>query len=109
VGLGSALTVSGIALRTASRFKLRRQLELRLARDAPNYSQGGDREERLCNKARMPRRLCGPIVMASHGRRGVAAVVLGSESTKVLAHCSIPVLVHRASQLSATQMLTALS
>jgi nucleotide-binding universal stress UspA family protein len=52
---------------------------------------------------------CDLIVMASHGRRGVAAIVLGSETTKVLTHCSIPVLVHRDSQLSAAQVLTALS
>jgi nucleotide-binding universal stress UspA family protein len=38
---------------------------------------------------------CDLIVMASHGRRGVSAVVLGSETQKVLAHSSIPVLVVR--------------
>jgi nucleotide-binding universal stress UspA family protein len=38
---------------------------------------------------------CDLIVMASHGRRGIAAVVLGSETLKVLTHCKIPVLVHR--------------
>jgi nucleotide-binding universal stress UspA family protein len=38
---------------------------------------------------------CDLIVMASHGRRGVAAIVLGSETVKVLTHCKIPVLVHR--------------
>lgn len=35
------------------------------------------------------------IVMASHGRRGMAALVLGSETTKVLTHSKIPVLVLR--------------
>jgi nucleotide-binding universal stress UspA family protein len=35
------------------------------------------------------------IVMASHGRRGLAGVVLGSETTKVLTHSKIPVLVCR--------------
>lgn len=35
------------------------------------------------------------IVMASHGRSGVAAVLLGSETTKVLTHSKIPVLVVR--------------
>ncbi len=35
------------------------------------------------------------IVMASHGRRGVAALLLGSETQKVLTHCRIPVLVYR--------------
>ncbi len=38
---------------------------------------------------------CDLILMASHGRRGVATVVLGSETVKVLTHCKIPVLVHR--------------
>ncbi|MFM9849702.1 MAG: universal stress protein [Hyphomicrobiaceae bacterium] len=35
------------------------------------------------------------IVMASHGRRGYTALLLGSETHKVLAHSTIPVLVHR--------------
>ena len=36
---------------------------------------------------------CDLIVMASHGRRGVAAMLLGSETTRVLVHCDVPVLV----------------
>ena len=39
---------------------------------------------------------CDAIVMASHGRRGVSAVVLGSETVKVLTHSKIPVVVVRA-------------
>ncbi len=35
------------------------------------------------------------ILMASHGRRGISAVVLGSETIKVLTHSAIPVLVVR--------------
>ncbi len=35
------------------------------------------------------------IAMASHGRRGVSALVLGSETLKVLTHSTIPVLVYR--------------
>lgn len=38
---------------------------------------------------------CDLIVMASHGRRGVGALVLGSETNKVLTHSKIPVLVYR--------------
>jgi len=38
---------------------------------------------------------CDLIVMASHGRRGISAIVLGSETVKVLTHTKIPVLVHR--------------
>jgi nucleotide-binding universal stress UspA family protein len=38
---------------------------------------------------------CDLIVMASHGRRGVSALVLGSETHKVLTHSTVPVLVVR--------------
>ena len=41
------------------------------------------------------RRKCDLIVMASHGRSGLKAVLLGSETQKVLAHAGVPVLVHR--------------
>jgi len=42
------------------------------------------------------RQSCDLIVMASHGRRGISAIVLGSETVKVLTHSTIPVLVVRA-------------
>ena len=38
---------------------------------------------------------CDLVVMASHGRRGLAGLLLGSETTKVLTHSKIPVLVCR--------------
>lgn len=38
---------------------------------------------------------CDLIVMASHGRKGVAGMLLGSETQKVLTHTKIPVLVTR--------------
>jgi nucleotide-binding universal stress UspA family protein len=38
---------------------------------------------------------CDLIVMGSHGRKGVVALVLGSVTYKVLAKAHIPVLVHR--------------
>jgi nucleotide-binding universal stress UspA family protein len=38
---------------------------------------------------------CDLIVMASHGRRGLAGLLLGSETTKVLTHSKTPVLVCR--------------
>ncbi|MBL8245496.1 MAG: universal stress protein [Rhodanobacteraceae bacterium] len=41
------------------------------------------------------RRGCDLIVMASHGRRGLEALLLGSETQKVLTHCKVPVLVVR--------------
>jgi len=41
------------------------------------------------------RHRCDLICMASHGRRGISALVLGSETTKVLTHGTLPVLVLR--------------
>ncbi|EHP44139.1 universal stress protein [Cupriavidus basilensis OR16] len=38
---------------------------------------------------------CDVIFMASHGRRGLAGLLVGSETQKVLTHCTIPVLVYR--------------
>ena len=38
---------------------------------------------------------CDLIVMASHGRRGVQALLIGSETQKVLTHSKVPVLVYR--------------
>jgi nucleotide-binding universal stress UspA family protein len=38
---------------------------------------------------------CDLIVMASHGRRGLASLLLGSETAKVLTHSKVPVLVVR--------------
>ena len=38
---------------------------------------------------------CDLIFMSSHGRRGLTALLLGSETQKVLTHSAIPVLVFR--------------
>jgi nucleotide-binding universal stress UspA family protein len=38
---------------------------------------------------------CDLIFMASHGRHGISALLLGSETGKVLTHSKIPVLVYR--------------
>jgi nucleotide-binding universal stress UspA family protein len=38
---------------------------------------------------------CDVIFMASHGRRGLGALLLGSETSKVLTHSKIPVVVYR--------------
>ena len=38
---------------------------------------------------------CDLIFMSSHGRRGFSALLLGSETNKVLTHSTIPVLVYR--------------
>lgn len=38
---------------------------------------------------------CDLIFMASHGRRGISGLLLGSETQKVLTHSKVPVLVYR--------------
>lgn len=38
---------------------------------------------------------CDLIFMASHGRRGLSAMLLGSETARVLTHTKIPVMVYR--------------
>ena len=40
-------------------------------------------------------RSCDTIFMASHGRRGLSGLLLGSETHKVLTHSTIPVVVFR--------------
>lgn len=39
--------------------------------------------------------MCDVIFQASHGRRGMSGLLLGSETQKVLTHSKIPVLVYR--------------
>jgi nucleotide-binding universal stress UspA family protein len=41
------------------------------------------------------RNRCDLILMATHGRRGISRLLLGSETSKVLAHSKVPVLVYR--------------
>jgi len=58
------------------------------------YFAKGDRPYvAIINAAK--KKKCDLIFMASHGRSGIAGLVLGSETTKVLTHSKIPVLVHR--------------
>ena len=38
---------------------------------------------------------CDLVVMASHGRKGIQRILLGSETQHVLTHCTVPVLVLR--------------
>lgn len=41
------------------------------------------------------RKRCDLILMASHGRKGLQGLLLGSETQKVLTHSTVPVLVYR--------------
>jgi len=54
---------------------------------------GGHPYEEIINYAKA--RKCDLIIMASHGRKGLDAVLIGSETVKVLTHSTIPVLVVR--------------
>ncbi len=40
-------------------------------------------------------RKCDAIFMATHGRRGISKLLLGSVTQKVLAHAGVPVVVYR--------------
>jgi nucleotide-binding universal stress UspA family protein len=57
------------------------------------HVMAGDPYEAIIDAAKS--RGCDLIFMASHGRRGISALVLGSEAVKVLTHSKIPVLVCR--------------
>ena len=62
--------------------------------DASKISLTADQPWRAIIGAARSKR-CDLIVMASHGRRGLSALLLGSETAKVLTHSKIPVLVCR--------------
>jgi len=57
------------------------------------HAVGGFPYDEIVKAAR--RNGCDLIVMASHGRRGISKLLLGSETSKVLAHSPVPVLVCR--------------
>jgi nucleotide-binding universal stress UspA family protein len=54
---------------------------------------GGEPWKAILRTARS--RKCDLVVMASHGRSGIAGVLLGSETARLLTHCKVPVLVCR--------------
>ena len=58
-----------------------------------DYVTGSFPYDEIIKAARRNR--CDLIVMASHGRRGISKLLLGSETSKVLAHSTVPVLVCR--------------
>jgi len=57
------------------------------------YVMGAHPYDEIVKAARRYR--CDVIVISSHGRRGFSKLLLGSETTKVLAHSTVPVLVCR--------------
>ena len=58
-----------------------------------SYVLGAHPYDEIVKAARRQR--CDVIVIASHGRRGISKLLLGSETSKVLAHSTVPVLVCR--------------
>lgn len=99
----AAIYVAGIS---AGRYKEVTMREARKALAAVEVEAGtaGVRYQSVALTANSPwegiirsakRKRCDLIVMSSHGRRGLASLLLGSETTKVLTHTRIPVLVCR--------------
>jgi nucleotide-binding universal stress UspA family protein len=65
----------------------------RRVRCSTHTTLGGEPWNAILRAARAAR--CDVIVMASHGRSGLSGLLLGSETTQVLARSRIPVLVVR--------------
>jgi nucleotide-binding universal stress UspA family protein len=91
-------------LDAAARAAIDKQATALLADAAATAGNAGIEFETLSDEADPPHdgiiaaaesRRCDLIFMASHGRRGASALLLGSETQKVLTHCKIPVLVYR--------------
>ena len=57
------------------------------------YASGDSPYQEIIKAAKA--RKCDLIFMASHGRSGIAGLLIGSETSKVLTHCKLPVLVYR--------------
>lgn len=93
-----------VATYEAFRAATDKQAETILKRAARAAGEAGVEHETLSNECESPHegiiaaaenRACDLIFMASHGRRGASALLLGSETQKVLTHCKTPVLVYR--------------
>ena len=89
---------SGIALRCAA---MQKQADRILSFVAPGQSRGhrftrsAHRSSAVKRSWRREKEKCDAIVVASHSRRGVSALLLGSETQKVFTHSKLPVIVVR--------------
>ena len=70
-----------------------RQARSRGVRCATLCMSGDSPYQEIIRAAR--KKNCDLILMASHGRRGLSSLLLGSETSKVLLHTKVPVLVVR--------------
>ena len=73
--------------------EIARQARARGVRCATLCATGDSPYQEIIGAAR--RKKCDLILMASHGRRGISSLLLGSETSKVLLHTRVPVLVVR--------------
>lgn len=96
----------GIDLKTFQEFEraARKSGDRHVAAVAKLADAAGVRSSRLVEKARTPyegivaaarKSKCDLVFIASHGRRGVSRLMMGSVTQKVLAHAAGPVLVYR--------------
>lgn len=85
---------SDAASRASKRLKTGEDLARQAGVPVDSEHSFGDHphEEILACANRKP---CDLIFMASHGRKGMAGLLLGSETHKVLTHSKIPVMVYR--------------
>src|SRR6516162_7218018 len=88
IGLAKALNAKVTAVTVSEPFHIF-AVEASMVTDTP------DEYKKRIAALTAKKRGCDAIVMASHGRRGVSAIVLGSETVKVLTHSNIPVVVVR--------------
>jgi len=81
--------------RTAARYlgAVKKAARAAGVRASVRYVMAAHPYDEIVKEAR--RRRCDLIAIASHGRRGISRLLLGSETSKVLAHSGIPVLVCR--------------
>jgi len=81
--------------RTAARYlgAVKKAARAAGVRASVRYVMAAHPYDEIVKEAR--RRRCDLIAIASHGRRGISRLLLGSETSKVLAHSGTPVLVCR--------------
>jgi nucleotide-binding universal stress UspA family protein len=73
--------------------EIAREARARGVRCATRCVSGDSPYQEIIRVARKEK--CDLILMASHGRRGISSLLLGSETSKVLLHTKVPVLVVR--------------